>query len=165
MGVLNGDELQYAAGQMQNVITNTKQCNERYGKLYTTCYWAEVKMSNRKDVFKDTEIKAINLLGKFLENLMIYSEQIIMMAEMVQEDLYKLQNIDELDICNVYSVIIEEKLDIITIAIRYLSKLQEDFLRYSMLVKKIIEKPSNPSVWDIVKMHLWGNRKQSIYCK
>ena len=84
---------------------------------------------------------------------------------MVQEDLYKLQNIDELDICNVYSVIIKEKLDIITIAIRYLSKLQEDFLRYAELVKKIIEKPFNPSVWDIVKMHLWGNRKQSIYMK
>lgn len=158
MGALNGDELQYAAEQVQDVITNTKQYNERYGKIYTTCYWSEVKMSNHRDVFKDTEIKAVNQLGKFLENLMVYSEQIIKMAEVVQEDLYKLQNIDDLEIYNAYSDIMKERLDIIAIEIKYLSKLQEDFVRYSVLVKKMIEKSSNPSVWDTIKIHLWEKK-------
>lgn len=126
--------------------------------MYTTCYWSEVKMSNRREVFKDTEIKAVNQLGKFLENLMVYSEQIIKMAEVVQEDLCRLQNIDDIEIYNAYSDIMKERLDIIAIGIKYLSKLQEDFVRYSVLVKKMIEKPSNPSVWDTIKIHLWEKK-------
>lgn len=34
-------------------------------------------------------------------------------SEVVQMDLYKLQNIDDLEVCNAYSDIIIEKLDII----------------------------------------------------
>lgn len=68
------------------------------------------KMSNQSEVFQDAEMKAVNQLEKFLENLMACSEQIIKMSEVVQMDLYKLQNIDDLEVCNAYSDIIIENL-------------------------------------------------------
>lgn len=122
------------------------------------------KMSNQSEVFQDAEMKAVNQLEKFLENLMACSEQIIKMSEVVQMDLYKLQNIDDLEVCNAYSDIIIEKLDIIAIGNKYFSEMQEDFVRCSMLVEKIIDKPSKTSMWDKVKINLWKNRMHFI-CK
>lgn len=122
------------------------------------------KMSNQSEVFQDAEMKAVNQLEKFLENLMACSEQIIKMSEVVQMDLYKLQNIDDLEFCNAYSDIIIEKLDIIAIGNKYFSEMQEDFVRCSMLVEKIIDKTSKTSMWDKVKINLWKNRMHFI-CK
>ena len=122
------------------------------------------KMSNQSEVFQDAEMKAVNQLEKFLENLMACSEQIIKMSEVVQMDLYKLQNIDDLEVCNAYSDIIIEKLDIIAIGNKYFSEMQEDFVRCSMLVEKIIDKLSKTSMWDKVKINLWKNRMHFI-CK
>lgn len=153
MGTLKEDELQYIIDKVQTVITNTKQYNEQYGKIYTKCYWSEVKMSNRREVFKDTEIKAVNQLEKFLENLIVCSEQIIMMAEVVQEDLYKLQYIDDIESCNVYSAIIIEKLDIIALGNKCFSEMQKEYVRCSMLVEKIIDRPSKPSRWNRIKSY------------
>ena len=164
LGVLNNDELQYIIDKVQDIITKIKYYNEQYEKMYTTCYWSEVKMSNRREVFQDTEIEAVNQLGKFLENLMTCSEQIIKMAEAVRVDLYKVQNIDDPEICNAYSDIIIEKLHIMAIGNKYLSEMQEEYVRCSMLVEKIIDKPSKTSMWDKIKMHLWKNRMHFI-CK
>lgn len=85
-------------------------------------------------------------------------------SEVVQMDLYKLQNIDDLEVCNAYSDIIIEKLDIIAIGNKYFSEMQEDFVRCSMLVEKIIDKLSKTSMWDKVKINLWKNRMHFI-CK
>ena len=41
---------------------------------------------------------------------------------------------------------------------------EEDFVRCSMLVEKIIDKPSKTSMWDKVKINLWKNRMHFI-CK
>lgn len=155
MGALNENELQYIIDKIQTVITNTKQYNEQYGKIYTKCYWSEVKMSNRREVFKDTEIKAVNQLEKFLENLIVCSEQIITMAEVVREDLHKLQHIGDLEICNVYSDIIIEKLDMIALGNKCFSEMQEEYVRCSILVKKIIDRSSTPSRWEKIKEYFF----------
>lgn len=155
MGALNEDELQYIIDKVQTVITNTKQYNKQYEKIYTTCYWSEVKMANHREVFKDTEIKAVNQLEKFLENLITCSEQIITMTEIVRGDLYKLQHIDDIEICNAYSDIIIEKLNMIALGNKCFSELQEEYVRCIMLVEKIIDRSSKLSGWDKIKKYFF----------
>lgn len=41
---------------------------------------------------------------------------------------------------------------------------EEDCVRCSMLVEKIIDKPCKTSMWDKVKINLWKNRMHFI-CK
>lgn len=145
--------------QMQDVIMNTKQYYENYEKMYTTCYWSGIRMSNCRDIFQANDAEAIHQLGKFAENLMISSEQIINMAEEVQTDLRRLQSIEDVQLYCARSGIVKEKLDMIALGNKYMSEQQSEFARCTMIVKKIIEQSSRkPSKSRKIKTYLWKKR-------
>ena len=144
--------------QVQEVIDNTEQYYKKYGKIYTTCYWSQVRMSNCRDVFKVADIKAIRQLGEFAENLMISSQQIMKMAQEVQADLKKLQCTEDVKLYYARSCMIKEKFEMVAVGNKYISEKQAEFVRCTMIVKKLIEQSSKPTRREKMKTYFWKKR-------
>lgn len=116
-------------------------------------------MSNCRDVFRATDVEAIRQLGKFAENLMVSSEQIITMTAEVCTDLYRLQSIDDVQLYDARSSIVKEKLDMIVLGNKYMCEQQAEFARCTMIVQKLLEQSARkPSKSRKGKTYLWKKR-------
>ena len=79
-GILKKKILPYIIDNMQNILNNMQRNISNFNQQKTKLYWSQVKMSNNIK-FWHKDVEAIKHLNNLLDNMLIYTEKIMILVE------------------------------------------------------------------------------------
>lgn len=148
-------DMQFSLDVTEEVVKDMKVSKERYRQLYATLYWLSVKMSNRQGVFQKKEIQAVEQLCLFAEEMIIYIEEIIKMAEEVQKDMkiFLQKELNGSEYPYRCIEVLKKKAEIFHICYRQYTREQQNYTKYMMIVKEILERSDFPkqTIWEKIE--------------
>lgn len=148
-------DLQYIIDKMENIINNMQRNITSYNEQKTKLYWTHIKMSNNMKIW-NKDIEAIQQLNNLLDNMLLYTEKIIKLAENILSDIKKVRqdinqgNIEKQEEC---ISILEQKVYILSVFYKNYNEEQANYVNYIEVVKQMLDKHKvkNISFWQKIK--------------
>lgn len=142
MGNIEEKDLPYIIDNMQNILNNMQRNISNFNQQKTKLYWSQVKMSNNIK-FWHKDVEAIKHLNNLLDNMLIYTEKIMILVENILNDVKKLkQDMDNGNIKNqeINIYIIEQKVYILSMFYKNYKQEQDNYIKYIEAVKQLLNR-------------------------